>query len=88
MGAFKRNSPGIAGILKGPDTEALVARALEKCAAAAQADTDLPIETETYTTDRAAGVIVIAHPAGMAEQAKHGTLTRAAASIGAEVREK
>lgn len=51
----------------------------------AKANTDLPVIVRPYTTDRAASVVVLASPAGVAEQAKHGTLTRAAAAAGLEV---
>lgn len=47
---------------------------------------DLPVDVETYTTDRAAASVALAHPAGLAVQAKHGTLTSAAAAAGLEVR--
>lgn len=43
---------------------------------------DLPVEVH----DTAAGAsVVLAHPAGVAVQAKHGTLTRAASSVGLKV---
>lgn len=41
---------------------------------------DLPVEVSDV------GGVVIAHPAGIAVQAKHGALTRAAAAAGLEVR--
>lgn len=47
--------------------------------------TDAPVEVHSYETDRAAASIVIAHPAGIAIEAKHGSLRRAAASQGYEV---
>lgn len=46
---------------------------------------DLPVDVEHYTTDRAAAAVTIAHPAGLAVQAKHGALTSAAAAAGLEV---
>lgn len=46
------------------------------------------VDTAGYTTDRAAGSVTIADPAGLGMQAKHGTLTKAAASLGLEVRAK
>lgn len=46
----------------------------------------MPVTVTHYTTDRAAAAVTIAHPAGLAIQAKHGTLTRAAAAAGLEVR--
>lgn len=48
----------------------------------------LPVVVDSYTTDRHAASVTLAHPAGLAVQAKHGTLTRAAAGAGLEVTEK
>lgn len=88
MGAFQRDSAGLAKILKSPAVAAMVKRAADQAASAAEATTDLPIEVETYETDRAAASVSISHPAGAATQAKHGTLTRAAAAIGVQVTER
>lgn len=49
---------------------------------------DAQVIVRSYTTDRAAAAVSIAHPAGLAMQAKHGALTKAAASLGLEVRAK
>ncbi len=51
-----------------------------------EAGVELPIVVDEYTTDRRAASVTIAHPAGLAAQAKHGVLTRAAAAAGLEVR--
>jgi hypothetical protein len=48
--------------------------------------TDARVVVDDYTTDRAASSVTIAHPAGLRLQAKYGSLTRAAASAGLEVR--
>jgi hypothetical protein len=45
----------------------------------------VPVRVYTGTTDRAIATVVVAHPAGLALQAKHGILTRAASSIGLSV---
>jgi hypothetical protein len=50
--------------------------------------TDAEVTVRDYTTDRAASAVSIAHPAGLAIQAKYGSLTKAAASIGLEVNAK
>jgi hypothetical protein len=47
--------------------------------------TRIPIDAAAQTTDRARAVVALKHPAGMAVQAKYGTLTRAAAAAGLEV---
>lgn len=49
---------------------------------------DAEITVRAYTTDRAAAAISIAHPAGLAVQAKYGALTKAAAALGLEVRSR
>lgn len=46
----------------------------------------LPVKSDVITTDRAHGRVVLAHPAGIAVQAKHGALTKAASQAGLEVR--
>jgi hypothetical protein len=45
-------------------------------------EVDLPVEVSMYETDRAHAVVVLAHAAGDAVQAKHGALSRAAAEAG------
>lgn len=47
----------------------------------------LPVTINSQTTDRAREVVVLPHAAGLAVQAKHGVLTRAASAAGLEVRE-
>lgn len=53
---------------------------------------DLPVTVRsymsTYKTGRAAAAVSIAHPAGLAVEAKHGALRKAAASLGLEVKSK
>lgn len=49
-------------------------------------DVELPIEVVEQTTDRARASVQIQHPSGLAVQAKHGILTRAAAAAGLEVK--
>jgi hypothetical protein len=49
------------------------------------AEDELPVKTGVITTDRAHGVVTLAHPSGLAVQAKHGALTKAAAEAGLEV---
>ena len=52
--------------------------------------TDAEVGVLMGTTQRGAPValVTIMHPAGLAMEAKHGTLKRAAASVGLEVRSK
>jgi len=48
----------------------------------------MPVKRESYKTDRAAEAVIIAHPGGLAVQAKYGALTRAARVAGLEVRKE
>ena len=50
--------------------------------------TDAPVTVLSTTTDRAIAIVAIAHPAGLAIEAKHGALKKAAASLGYEVKSK
>lgn len=88
MTSVRIDSAAIAKILKedmrGPVDE-LAARI---AAAVDTGSVDAPVKVTSYTTDRATAVVAIAHPAGMAIQAKHGALTKAAASVGLTVRDK
>lgn len=43
------------------------------------------VQVSTYTTDRAAAAVTLAHPAGIGMQAVHGVLTIAATSVGLDV---
>jgi hypothetical protein len=67
---------------------------IDEIAANAAANPDLlddapgSITVQHFTTDRAGGTVNIAHPAGLALQAKSGVLTKAAAAAGMEVRAK
>lgn len=82
----------LAAVLKSADVAALVNPVVHEIAAKAQHTTtsgvDLPIVVDEYTTDRRAASVTIAHPAGLATEAKHGTLTKAAAAAGLEVRSR
>lgn len=46
---------------------------------------DLPVKVEVYETDRARASVLLAHPAGLAVQAKHGALSKAASAAGIKV---
>jgi hypothetical protein len=95
----KLNHAGVAAILKSGEMAALVSGAAEEIANNVRAqgqkvgafeggegEIDLPVTVTPYTTDRAAASVALAHPAGIAVQAKHGVLTRAAAAAGLDVR--
>lgn len=46
---------------------------------------DLPVRVTTDTSDRAIAFVTLAHPAGIAAQAKYGALTKAASAVGLHV---
>lgn len=89
QGRVRLDHAGIGAILKSGPVRALVSSAAQSVAGAAKHTTEkgeeLPVQVDSYTTDRAAASVTIAHPAGAAAQAKHGVLTRAAGSAGLEV---
>lgn len=93
------NHAGIAAILKSAEMAAAVKAATEAVAENVRGmdikvgdrdggphEYDLPVTATLVTTDRAHGIVALAHPAGRAVQAKHGALTKAAAQAGLDVR--
>lgn len=86
---FKPDSAGYAEILKnemrGPidDLAAQIASRVDVGSV-----TDAQVSVMSVTTDRAKALVTIMHPAGLAIQAKHGALTKAAAACGYEVHSK
>ena len=82
-------------IVKGAKLAAEVRKVAEEVAANARGqgvrvegepgDVSLPIEVDSYFTDRARSSVTIKHPSGLAAQAKNGVLTRAASQAGLEV---
>lgn len=90
---------GIKAILRSAAIKEMVLEAAEKIAhgveeqgiqvgafRGGQGRIPLPVEVRDETTDRATAAVVLAHPAGIAAQAKYGALTRAASAAGLEVR--
>jgi hypothetical protein len=86
---LKLDSPGILEVLQSAQVAAVVEGLAETIAGSidetARNGDPVRVLTEGYTTDRAAAAVILAHPAGLGKEAKHGTLTRAAASAGLEV---
>lgn len=85
-------------VLRSPQMQAIIAAKAEQIAASVRAagitvgdreggprEIPLPVEVSHDVTDRARSRVTLAHPAGMAVQAKHGVLTQAAAGSGFEV---
>lgn len=99
MANVRLNHSGIAALLKSDEMRKLVQDAAEEIAdnvrsqAIHVGDRDggkhedpMPVKVSTHTTDRARASVVLAHPSGIAVQAKHGALTRAASRAGLEVK--
>lgn len=96
--SFHLNHAGMAEILVSAGVRAAVDSAAERVADAARGaggtvgeltgggEIDIPVEVDSQTTDRARAVVSLAHPAGLAYEAKYGALTKAAASVGLEVK--
>lgn len=92
MADVKLDSGGIGALLKSGAMHDLVQSVAEEVAENARAQgvmvdgvpgtTPLPVEVSMTTTDRARANVVLAHPAGIAVQAKHGALTKAAGAAG------
>lgn len=86
---FQLDYAGVREILKGPDFRRAVDGLADGIAAHVRAsiDPEAPVEVRRYTTDRGAATVAIADVRGMIWQARDGVLTRAAASVGLEVRQ-
>lgn len=88
---IKLDRAGILEVLKSAE----VASAVEDAAGAIEAHVDttlssgeeMDVVSELATpSDRARAVVVLKHPAAQRAEAKHGTLTKAAAAAGFEVK--
>ena len=93
----RRHSPGIAQVAKSREVREAVNQLAERLADAVRSqgirveggnEILLPVEVREQTTDRARAQVAITHPSGKAVQAKHGALTKAAASAGLRVKTK
>jgi hypothetical protein len=88
-----------AGLLAALNTEAVEARVAEVAEELADrvqdgwdghvegipGDIEIPVKVGVYKTDRPRASVHLAHPSGLAVQAKYGALTKAAADLGLEV---
>jgi hypothetical protein len=88
---IKLDHGGVAAVLTSGEVASAIGDLTESVAANAggwetNSGEPIPVVTSTYTTDRAAGSVTLAHPAAMPLQAKYGVLTDAAAQAGLEVR--
>lgn len=97
-GEWHFNHAGAVEILNSAGVRAVIDSAAEQVADAARGaggtvgavegggEVEMPVAVESQTTDRARAVVSLAHPAGLAYEAKYGALTKAAASAGLEVK--
>ena len=90
MAKLKLDHPGIGAVLQSGPVAALVRSAAEGIASAVDSTlsdgTVMPVYVNSGTTDRASSSVVIAHPAALRNEAKHGSLMAAAGTSGLEVR--
>lgn len=96
----KLDHAGIGALLKSTEMHRLVQDVAEEIAGNVRAqgirvggtdgagEIDLPVEVGVTTTDRAHASVLLAHPAGVAVQAKHGALTKGASDAGLSVRRR
>lgn len=89
---FRLDRAGVRELLTSQPVRDMVNGAGEQVAAALRSslrpDIADTVSVASYTSDRAAVSVAICHPAGKAMQAKHGSLSRAAAAVGLEVRSR
>lgn len=95
MAKIRPNWPGLQAALRTSEAQRAVNDLAERIAANARAsapdvegvpgDIALPVRVDSYETDRARATVWLAHPSGLAVQAKHGLLSRAASEAGVEV---
>lgn len=85
---FHLDAAGVRLILRGNGVRQMVDSTAEQIAAHVRANLPdpAPVEVRGYTTDRGAATVAILDRRAMAWQAKYGILTRAAGSVGAEVK--
>lgn len=86
---IKLDHAGIEAVLKSAAVGSVVAELAEDVASrvyeVASDGEEIPVTTSRYTTDRAAAAVTMAHAAGLAKEARHGSLAKAAAASGLEV---
>jgi hypothetical protein len=86
---LRLDRPGIAEVLQSAAVAAVIEGAAQSAAGnvseTARNGDAIPVKVSTYTTDRAAAAVTLAHPAGLGIEAKRGSLSRAAAAAGLEV---
>ncbi|MFD7410620.1 hypothetical protein [Kitasatospora purpeofusca] len=87
---FVLDSAGVREVLHSAEVRAMVDDAAGQVADRVRAGVRAPetVQVDAYSTDREAARVTVADVRAMAWQARDGVLTRAAAAIGAEVKER
>ncbi|HEY9314633.1 hypothetical protein [Williamsia sp.] len=86
---FRLDKEGVGEILRtqvAPVVAALTAQIAAEVRADLASEDHVEVEVGGYVSDRAVGTVTIASPRGMHYQATRGSLTRAAAALGLDVR--
>lgn len=87
----KLNSSGIEEVLKSDEVRAAVEEYALQIGTAVEGSSEVvrngvPVDVDSYTTDRAACAVTMTHPAGVPIEAKYGTLIREGSASGLEVK--
>ncbi|TSD47978.1 hypothetical protein FFI94_018860 [Rhodococcus sp. KBS0724] len=83
---FKLDKAGVGQILNSPEAQAACMELAEQIAGNVSVKDGVDVIVRPYNSDRAGASVFIAHPGGLGMQAKHGALSRAAASVGLTVK--
>lgn len=85
---FRLDASGVAAIMQSQAFARLVNEAANKVASSVSTPKPAEVKVEQYSTDRQAAAVIVRHPKAAGWQAKHGTLTSAAAMAGLRVRSR
>ncbi|NKS41700.1 hypothetical protein GS496_14170 [Rhodococcus hoagii] len=87
---FQLDHAGVEALLKSPAVAAVVDDLATQVADNARKSLpdNVPVEVDTFVSDRHVASVAIKHPGGKRMQLKRGTLTRAAGMVGLEVKAK
>ncbi|WDS51646.1 hypothetical protein SEA_BARNSTORMER_9 [Microbacterium phage Barnstormer] len=92
MSSLKLNNAGIVAVLNSGKVRAAVdsrARAVASGVGTVMAhDGPVPVEVDSYTSDRPVAGVTLAHPGGIGLEAEYGYLTDAAIGAGLELGRK
>lgn len=85
--AFELDYAAIGVILRSPEVRAAITELANQVVANLNAEGE-PVVIRQYTTDRAAVAVSIESPKGLLMQVEDGVLTKAAAAVGLQIKEK